>query len=142
MVCEQIDLFKASEEENKFSENQQALLDLITYNTKVLHRKTTQREVCNIISGYEWNDSVKTHDHCSKIWTDINYINNNQDQIIIAKNFEYKLAETKEEISDYLKQKWNDLEPRLTRYWKLLKKVNVDGQYDLFKEKFREVFAR
>lgn len=140
-MVEQIDLFEASkEEELDLDDNQKALLDLITYNTYVLNRKTTQKEVCEVISGYVWNDNVKSHDHCSKIWHDIEVINNRQDKIIINNNFEYKVAETKEEVSEYLEKKWKDLEPRLSRYWKLLKKVNTDGQYDIFKEKFKEVF--
>ena len=49
-MVEQIDLFEASkEEELNLDDNQKALLDLITYNTYVLNRKTTQKEVCEVI---------------------------------------------------------------------------------------------
>lgn len=128
-------------EERKERQNQ--LLTLIQINSRVYNRKTTQREIYEKLKdyGYEWRDDPKSHDHCSTIWNDIAEINLNQNlpYLIISKNFEYWLG-TKEETEMYLDKLFSDLKPRLTRVWRYIKKLNKDGQYDLFEHKFFELF--
>ena len=141
-MVEQMDLFLTSntdyEEEQKqqnkerqseLTPRQWAVYRLIYNNALVLHRKTTQREIYESISGYEWNDDEKCHDHCPAIWNDIKDINLSceTDKLIISDRFEYWIG-NKEETLNFLDKLWNDLSPRLARYWAYLKKVGRDGQ--------------
>ena len=146
-MTEQLDLFFASVEEEKPSENdlqdmfdkknkqkhltsrQWRLLDFIKINSVVERRKTTQREIADNVPGYEWNDDEKCHDHCPAIWNDIKDINLSYetDKLIISDKFEYWIG-NEQETKDFIDKLWNDLAPRLTRYWNYLKKVNRDGQ--------------
>lgn len=137
-MTEQIDLFAASVEDDpkpakynkdKLTSRQWRLLDLIKINSVIEHRKTTQKEICESIDGYEWNDDEKCHDHCPAIWNDIKDINLSYetDKLIISDKFEYWIG-NKEETNDFIDKLWNDLEPRLKRYWAYLKKVERDGQ--------------
>lgn len=117
------------------TERQQALFELISINSLVGFRKTTQQEICETISGYEWNDDPTAHDHCSAIWTDIAKINESfeNDKVIISKNFEYWIG-SKEETQQFLKDLWKALAPRLRRYWLFTKKVGMDGLGNLFED--------
>jgi len=150
-MVEQLDLFyaMAMEEEKKPSENemqamfdkkhkqkkltprQWKLLELIKHNSLVEFRKTTQKEICDRLKdyGYEWNDDIKAHDHCTMIWSDIKDINLSYetDKLVISDNFEYWLG-CEQETKDFIDKLWNDLEPRLMRYWAYLKKIERDGQ--------------
>lgn len=140
-MSEQLNLFLATNcdyEENKKEQEEElhsnltprewATYRLIKHNSLVEHRKTTQREIYEKVSGYEWNSDEKAHDHCSQIWTDIK--NNNEslehEKIIISKNFEYWIGSEKE-TREYLKTLWKALAPRLKRYWLFTKKVGMDG---------------
>lgn len=145
-MFEQLDLFDASVEE-KVSENdlqemfdrknkvkrltprQWRLLDFIKNNSLLEHRKTSQKEIVDHIEGYEWNEDEKCHDHCPAIWNDIKDINLSYetDKLIISDRFEYWIG-NEEETKEFIDKLWNDLAPRLTRYWNYLKKVNRDGQ--------------
>ena len=113
----------------KLTTRQWRLLDLIKFNSLIEHRKTTQKEICEKISEYEWNDSPKTHDHCVAIWGDIKDINLSYetDKLIISDNFEYWVG-NEQETKSFIDKLWNDLEPRLMRYWAYLKKVARNGQ--------------
>lgn len=116
----------------KLTPRQWALLNLIKHNSFVEHRKTTQKEICDMLKdyGYNWKEtSGENHDHCSTIWTDIKDINLSYetDKLIISDNFEYWLGD-KQETQDFIDNLWKDLEPRLVRYWAYLKKVARDGQ--------------
>jgi len=139
-MYEQLDLWYAlslEEEEKsepKYNKNtltprQWRLLDLIKINSFVYRRKTTQKEICEQIDSYEWNDDEKCHDHCPAIWSDIKDINLSYetDKLIISNKFEYWIG-NKEETTEFIDKLWKDLEPRLTRYWAYLKKVERDGQ--------------
>ena len=136
-MVEQLDLFVQSVVEKTPSNNslgltprQWALYRLIKENS-YLGRKTTQKEICDSINGFVWNDDITCHDHCTAVWTDINAINNsNLDKLIISKNFEYWIG-TKEETEEFLDGLWKALEPRLNRYWKFCKKIARDGQGQL-----------
>lgn len=145
-MFEQLDLFDTSVEE-KVSENdlqemfdrknkvkrltprQWRLLDFIKNNSLLEHRKTSQKEIVDHIDGYEWNEDEKCHDHCPAIWNDIKDINLSYetDKLIISDRFEYWIG-NEEETKEFIDKLWNDLAPRLTRYWNYLKKVNRDGQ--------------
>ena len=118
--------------QKKLTTRQWRLLDLIKINSIVERRKTTQKEICEKISDYEWNDNPKTHDHCVMIWNDIKDINLSYetDKLIISDNFEYWLG-NEQETKTFIDKLWKDLEPRLVRYWAYLKKVARDGQGQL-----------
>ena len=139
---EQLDLFatancdyeeeqkeKARERNSDLTPRQWAVYRLIYANSMVLHRKTTQREIYESVNGYEWNDSESCHDHCPAIWTDItaNNLSFSHDKLIISKNFEYWIGD-KEETQEFIDALWEQLEPRLNRYWKYKAKAKLDGQ--------------
>lgn len=158
MKVDQLDLWYASslEEENKVTEQslqkqhdnkttqkhlssrQWALLNLIKQNSFVGKRKTSQREICDALKeyGYEWNEDEKCHDHCTAIWNDIKDINLSfdTDKIIIAYRFEYWIGD-EEQTRAFIDKLWNDLAPRLSRYWSYLHKVNRNGQGQLLSRK-------
>ena len=115
--------------EKKLTPRQWRLLDLIKHNSLVENRKTTQKEICDTIDGYEWDEDEKSHDHCVAIWTDIKDINLSYqtDKLIISKNFEYWIGD-RDETQAFIDKLWSDLCPRLIRYWAYLTKVNRDGQ--------------
>jgi hypothetical protein len=125
------DMFDKKHKENKLTPRQWALLNLVKQNSFIGKRKTSQREIYDALKdyGYEWNDDEKAHDHCSAIWNDIKDINLSYqtDKLIISKNFEYWIGDM-EETQEFINKLWNDLEPRLMRYWAYLKKVERDGQ--------------
>lgn len=143
-MLDQLDLFAASscdyEEEqkekevekvSKLSPRQWKLYRLIYDNSVNYQRKTTKREIYEALKdyGYEWNDSDTTHDNCSAIWTDItaNNLSFAHDKIIISKNDEYWIG-TKEDTDNFLNDLWNQLAPRLMRYWFYKSKVKGNGQ--------------
>lgn len=101
---------------------------LIYTNSLIYRRKTTQREIYENVRGYEWNDDEKCHDHCPTIWNDItaNNLSFSHDKIIISKNFEYWIG-NEEETQEFLDQLWQQLAPRLTRYWLYKQKVSKNG---------------
>lgn len=137
MKHEQIDLFSTQEEEipqeSHLAPRQWSLYRLIKFNSLVNHRKTTQREIYDSVSGYEWNSDEKAHDHCPAIWNDIkdNNISLEHDKIIISKNFEYWIG-SEEETKQFLNDLWKALAPRLKRYWLYVKKIGMDGKGRLF----------
>ena len=104
------------------------LYRLIKYNSEVLDRRTTQKEICEKL-GLTYNDDPKAHDHCPKVWTMIKNLNesNEIEKVIISFNFEYWLG-NEAETKVYLDKLWTDLAPRLRRYWLYLQKINKDGQ--------------
>ena len=90
--------------------------------------------------GYTWNTNPKVHDHCSMVWSDIEAINSddNIQKIIVSPNpYEYKLAETPEEVEEYCHKKfYKPAMAKLVRQSKMLHKVKQDGQGKLlFKDK-------
>ena len=114
---------------NKMTPRQWRLLNFIKRNSMIEFRKTTQREICDNVEGYEWNDDEKCHDHCPAIWNDIKDINLSYetDKLIISDKFEYWIGSEKE-TKAFIDKLWSDLSPRLIRYWAYLKKVERDGQ--------------
>lgn len=84
--------------------------------------------------GYVWNDSPNTHDNCSRIWSDIVAINFSEevDQIIVAKNFTYKIAKDKQEAEQFANYYLRGGLRKLKRYWQIVNKIKLDGQGALF----------
>ena len=81
------------------------------------------------MGGYEWNDDEKCHDHCPAIWKDItdNNLSFEHQKIIISKNFEYWIG-NEEETKEFIDDLWQQLAPRLMRYWAYKSKVSQNGQ--------------
>ena len=127
--CEENQVQRKQERESNLTPRQWAVYRLIYTNSLVLHKKTTQREIYESIKGYEWNSDEKCHDHCPAIWNDItaNNLSFSHDKIIISKNFEYWIG-SEEETQEFLNDLWNQLFPRLTRYWFYKQKVAKNGQ--------------
>lgn len=150
---EQLDLFFASVTEQdiqekhdekykqqKLTTRQWELLNFIKRASFLDHKKVTQKDICDYMHGYEYNDDPNCHDHCPAIWKDIKDINLSyeSDKIIISKNFEYWIG-NEEETQEFLDQLWNDLEPRLMRYWAYLKKAERNGQGQLLSRKLEPI---
>jgi len=139
-MFEQLDLFAAMncdyEEEKEERQPQESSLTprawatyrLIKHNSLVEHRKTTQREIYEKVSGYEWDNDEKTHDHCVAIWKDIKDNNESleHDKIIISRNFTYWIG-SERETQRFLRDLWRALAPRLHRYWAYVNKTKMDG---------------
>ena len=152
-MCEQLDLFASAntdyaeqqqdrviERHSELTPRQWALYRLIYNNSLVLKRKTTQKEICDSIRGYEWNDSETAHDHCPAIWTDItaNNLSFSHDKVIISKNFEYWIG-NEQETQDFIDNLWNQLAPRLMRYWFYKEKVKRNGQGKLLSNELNPI---
>lgn len=105
-----------------------SLYRLIKYNSEVLKRKTTQKEIANAL-GLKYNDNIKNHDACPSIWTMITHLNlsGEIEKIIITHEFTYWLGGEKE-TQVFIDKLWSDLEPRLVRYWAYLRKIKKNGQ--------------
>ena len=64
----QLDLFESSVEEERNEQKSELspthweLYRLIYHNSLVEHRKTTQKEICEKIPFFEWDDDEKSHD--------------------------------------------------------------------------------
>lgn len=136
----QLNLFDMVEEEEERLPQESHLIPrawdtyrLIRYNSLVLHRKTTQREIFEKVEGYEWNDDEKCHDHCPAIWKDVKDNNESleHDKIIISKNFQYWIG-SERETERFLRDLWRALAPRLHRYWAYTSKTKMDGMGKLF----------
>ena len=129
-MTEQLDLFEMTEsaEEYKLLPRQWELYRLIRDNS-YMGRKTTQKEICDTIPDYIWNDEPSSHDHCTMVWSDIKEINLSPrlEKLIISKNFEYWIG-TKEETEEFIDDLWKALAPRLFRYWHYKRKIAADGQ--------------
>ena len=152
-MFDQLDLFLTSnsdyEEEQKDKKGQResdlsprawAVYRLIYNNSIVFHKKTTQREIYESVNGYEWNDSETCHDHCPAIWKDIteNNLSFSHDKIIIAKNFNYWIG-NEEETKEFLNDLWNQLAPRLMRYWFYKTKIERNGQGKLLSNELQPI---
>lgn len=120
-------------QKTKLTPRQWAMYRLIKTNSLLGHRKTSQREIYEQVEGYEWNDEEKAHDHCPAIWNDIakNNLSFEHQHLIISDNFEYWIG-SKRECQKYLKKLWNDIAPRLHRYWNYVRLLGYDAQGRLF----------
>lgn len=96
-----------------------------------------QQELLEALPELKWSETT-SHDKCPKIWSLVQEINNSDEieKVILIKNFTYKIA-TEDEAKEYVKELMNNrIVPRLQRYWRIVKKMKLDGQYNLFKEDF------
>ena len=68
------------------------------------------------------------------IWSDIKNLNLSYeiDKIVISENFEYWLGD-KTQTDDFINGLWDDLFPRLSRYWATRRKVARNGQREVAK---------
>lgn len=139
-MTEQLDLFTTTTNESKLTPKQWELYRLIYHNSMFEHRKTTQKEICDTISGYEWDNSETCHDHCSSIWKDIteNNLSFEHDKIIISKNFEYWIG-SESETQEFIDGLWKQLQPRLMRYWLYKQKVAQNGQGKLLSNQLNPI---
>jgi len=112
---------------------------LIRYNSEILNRRTSQREIADKL-GLKWNDDPKAHDHCTKVWTIIEHLNMSDEieKVIISFNFEYWLG-NKAETEVFLDKLWSDLMPRLKRYWTYLNKIKKNGQGKLLSAQLQPI---
>lgn len=118
------------------------LYNLIKYNSVYENRKTTQKEICEKLAdcGFVWNYDEKAHDHCSKVWTVISQINNSWevDKVIISKNFEYWIG-NEEETNAFIDSLWQQLAPRLCRFWNFKSKLARNGQGKLLSNRLEPI---
>lgn len=121
---------------------QWALWRLIEYNSLTLKRKTTQKEICEKLGdyGFVYNNDEKCHDHCTMVWTEITALNLSyeNDKVIISKDFEYWIG-NEQETKEFINKLWNDLLPRLIRYWNYNRKISRNGQGQLLSTRLDEV---
>ena len=139
-MTQQLDLFELmneldEEKETSLTPRQWALYRLIEHNSTIEHRKTTQKEIFDKLKdyGYKWNESENTSDHCTAIWDDVtkNNLSFEHEKLIITYKYEYWIG-SKRETKIFLQKLWNDLSPRLKRYWDYVRKVGYDGQGRLY----------
>ena len=116
-----------------------SLYRLIKYNSEVLKRKTTQREIANAL-GLKYNEDIKCHDACPSVWTMVSHINLSFEieKIIITHEFEYWFG-GELETQVFLDKLWQDILPRLTRYWTYLRKIKKDGQGKLLSAQLQPI---
>lgn len=136
-MVEQMNMWEATnyeepkkDEGTKLIPRQWALYRLIRHYSLELRKKITQREICDMLpEHYKWNDDIKTHDHCVMIWRDITNLNLSYeiDKIVISDNYEYWLGD-QEQTKEFINGLWDDLFPRLSRYWAYKRKVSRNGQ--------------
>lgn len=134
---------KKEEKKLELTDRQKALYELIHHNSFVEHRKTGQKEIYEKLKnyGYQWSESNNTSDHCSPIWSDIKAINLSMenDHVIITEKYIYWIG-SKEESEKFLQKLWKDVSGRLKRYWFYTKKLDRDGQMDIFRDEFLNMF--
>ena len=91
--------------------------------------------------GYVWNDNPKSHDNCSTVWEDINEINHTKGTMIVIPYKGNYWIGTKEEAKAYVKDYFSkQCSPSLKRYWNLMRKINKDGDVDIFTEEIYKAF--
>lgn len=127
------------QDDKQLTPRQRATYELIKSNSEQ-GRMTSQKEIYANFAydketnpkGYRWNDSESVHDHCISVWFDINTINLSPkiEKIIISdNNYNYKLAESFEEVEAFAKALYYDMAmAKLVRYGNLLRKARLNGQ--------------
>lgn len=118
---------------------EQATYDLIIANSKK-NLITTKLDIytnypsTKYKDGYVWNYNPTSHDECSEVWQDIDSINKQCQEIIIPHRGHYWVG-TKEEAKRYASNYFaSKCSPALKRYWTMIRKINEDGQMDIFLE--------
>lgn len=109
---------------------QWALYRLIRRNSLEQGRKTTIKEICDTLPEYyQYNRELTAHDPCPAVWKDITALRKSYsvDKIIISDNFTYWIGD-QQETTDFINGLWDDLFPRLSRYWAYKRKLSRNGQ--------------
>ena len=125
-------------------ERQKSLYNLLNSDTS---KWFSQKEICDAISEYKYNDRKNSSDKCSAILQDKMTINESQEfeKIIVSKNYMFKIAT----IEDYKKER-NFHIRKLKSQVKMIKdmdfkyKLNLQGVMDDTSgevEKFIETFC-
>ena len=125
-------------------ERQKSLYNLLNSDTS---KWFSQKEICDAISDYKYNDRKTSSDKCSAILQDKMTINESQEfeKIIVSKNYMFKIAT----IEDYKKER-NFHIRKLKNQVKMIKdmdfkyKLNLQGVMDDTSgevEKFIETFC-
>ena len=126
-------------QDKQLTPRQRATYELIKANSEQ-GRMTSQKEIYANYAydketnpkGYRWNDNKTVHDKCISVWFDINAINFSSkiEKIIISDNdYNYKLAESLEEVQTFAKTLYYDMAmAKLARYGNLLRKAKRNGQ--------------
>lgn len=142
MITEENLTHNNEQEEPSINDVQWKLYTLIKHNSLIEHRKTTQKEICDAFpyhkygnpEGYTYSDRPHSSDKCTKIWHDINAINNDPqlDKFIITEKYEYWIG-SEEEAKNYVKRLWRQyISPKLSRYWNMKDKADRNGEGKLF----------
>lgn len=99
---------------------------------------TTQRELVDYVNsdpsiGEQLEYNPRDYNHCRRIWTIINSINQSglRQKIIVTKKYKYKLG-TKEECEKYFAKTRRDAISKLMRISTLHKRYKNNGQMYLF----------
>lgn len=123
----------------KLLEPEEWQLYRIIKENSLMGKKTTQKEICNLM-GYKYNDDPKAHDPCPKLWTMITHLNlsGEIEKIIITHEFTYWIGNA-EETKVFLDKLWQDIEPRLFRYWTYLRKIKRNGQGKLISAQLKPI---
>lgn len=120
---------------------------------------TTQKQICDNFpisehkDGYKRSNDPYSHDNCSQIWKDIVAINFSEEveEIIIAKDFTYKIATNEPEATIFAKRYLYQGLRKIARYGAIKRKIKANGVgmfsedneelhfIDTFLEKYKEV---
>lgn len=120
---------------------------------------TTQKQICDNFpisehkDGYKRSNNPYNHDNCSQIWKDIVAINfsDEVEEIIIAKDFTYKIATNEPEATIFAKRYLYQGLRKIARYGAIKRKIKANGVgkfsedneelhfIDTFLEKYKEV---
>lgn len=136
----------------KLTTRQWKLYDFIKFTSTWENRWVSQKEIVEMNpwhymgnkDGYKWNET--SHDHCATIWSDLNRINMSAeiDKIIITDgNFNYKIAESYEEVKEFAERLyWDKAMAKLSRYGTMMKKAKADGQGKLISNQDKPIDAK
>lgn len=116
------------------TDRQKATYSLIKKNS-LEGNTTTQRQlfenypISEHKDGYSWSTKPNSHDNCSQVWSDIVAINfsSDVDEIIIAKDFTYKIARNSQEATDFAKRYILSAKAKLSRYGAIIRKIKANG---------------
>lgn len=115
------------------------LLQLVQYSVKIRIAM-----VCEFLPQHYHlgcANSKHTNTNCSLIYRDVDAINDDMDTnaIIIKENGCLKLA-TKEDAEKYAEKEWKRACHYLVTHSVIIKKMKLDGQYDIIKDQFHKIY--
>lgn len=100
----------------------------------------TQKEICEAVDGYVYNDEITRHDHCPTIGNDKKIINDNPqvDKIIVMKDNCFKIA-TYEEYMEERKSHIRRLKSQVAQIQAMDYKAHRDGMGKILNNIFEEL---